>query len=90
MAPISRKNPAHKTIKEAARFIDKAGIAISPQCGFASTVAGDPPNEAAERAKLVLCVRTAQQRGAKEAAPVARLWSMIFSENRFPLFGIML
>ncbi len=90
MAPISRKNPAHKTIKEAARFIDKAGIAISPQCGFASTVAGDPPNEAAERAKLVLCVRTAQQRRAKEAAPVARLWSMIFSENRFPLFGIML
>lgn len=60
MAPISRKNPAHKTIKEAARFIDKAGIAISPQCGFASTVAGNPLSEANERLKLALCVNTAR------------------------------
>ncbi len=49
-----------KRIEEAARFIDKDRLAISPQCGFASTAAGNPVSEADERAKLALCVRTAQ------------------------------
>jgi 5-methyltetrahydropteroyltriglutamate--homocysteine methyltransferase len=49
-----------RRIEEAARFIDKARLAISPQCGFASTVAGNPVSEADERAKLALCVATAQ------------------------------
>jgi 5-methyltetrahydropteroyltriglutamate--homocysteine methyltransferase len=47
-------------IEEAARYIDKNRLAVSPQCGFASTVAGNPLSEADERAKLALCVRTAQ------------------------------
>ena len=48
-----------KRIEEAARFIDKDRLAISPQCGFASTVAGNPLSEADERLKLTLCVQTA-------------------------------
>jgi 5-methyltetrahydropteroyltriglutamate--homocysteine methyltransferase len=64
---ISSKNPAPeklddllKRIDEAARFIDKDRLAISPQCGFASTVAGNPVSEADQRAKLALCVQAAQ------------------------------
>jgi 5-methyltetrahydropteroyltriglutamate--homocysteine methyltransferase len=49
-----------KRIDDAARFIDKDRLAISPQCGFASTVAGNPLSEADERAKLSLCVQTAR------------------------------
>jgi 5-methyltetrahydropteroyltriglutamate--homocysteine methyltransferase len=49
-----------KRIDEAARFIDKDRLAISPQCGFASTVAGNPLSEADERLKLALCVNTAR------------------------------
>jgi hypothetical protein len=34
-------------------------LAISPQCGFASTVAGNPVSEADQRAKLRLVVTAA-------------------------------
>ncbi|HML07792.1 MAG TPA: 5-methyltetrahydropteroyltriglutamate--homocysteine S-methyltransferase [Xanthobacteraceae bacterium] len=44
---------------EAARHIDLDRLAISPQCGFASTVAGNPLTEADERAKLKLVVDAA-------------------------------
>jgi 5-methyltetrahydropteroyltriglutamate--homocysteine methyltransferase len=47
-------------IDEAARFIDRDRLAVSPQCGFASTVAGNPVDAAAQRAKLALCVTAAQ------------------------------
>ncbi len=64
---VSSKNPAVerpddllKRIEEAARFIDKDRLAISPQCGFASTVAGNPVSEADQRAKLALCVDVAR------------------------------
>ena len=41
---------------EAAKYVDAARLAISPQCGFASTIGGNPVTEADERAKLRLCV----------------------------------
>jgi len=41
---------------EAAKYVDAARLAISPQCGFASTMGGNPVTEADERAKLRLCV----------------------------------
>jgi 5-methyltetrahydropteroyltriglutamate--homocysteine methyltransferase len=44
----------------AARHIDLDRLAISPQCGFASTVAGNPLSEADERAKLRLVVEAAR------------------------------
>ncbi|MGD9924403.1 MAG: 5-methyltetrahydropteroyltriglutamate--homocysteine S-methyltransferase [Pseudorhodoplanes sp.] len=49
-----------RRIEEAAEFIELERLAISPQCGFASTVAGNPLTEEAERAKLELIVRTAR------------------------------
>jgi 5-methyltetrahydropteroyltriglutamate--homocysteine methyltransferase len=48
-----------KRTEEAARYIDAARLAISPQCGFASTMGGNPVTEADERAKLKLCVDAA-------------------------------
>ena len=44
---------------EAARYVDPARLGISPQCGFASTMGGNPVTEADERAKLRLCVEAA-------------------------------
>lgn len=46
---------------EAAKFVDYSRLAISPQCGFASTMGGNPVTEADERAKLRLCVDAARK-----------------------------
>ena len=46
---------------EASKFVDRERLAISPQCGFASTVAGNPVSEADEVAKLRLCVEAAEK-----------------------------
>ena len=63
---VSSKTPALETLDdlrrradEAARYIDRARLAISPQCGFASTAAGNPLTEADERAKLRLVAAAA-------------------------------
>ena len=46
---------------EAARYVSAERLAISPQCGFASTIGGNPVTEADERAKLKLCVDAARK-----------------------------
>ena len=63
---VSSKVPQLETVdalmrraEEAARYVDPARLAISPQCGFASTMGGNPVTEADERAKLRLCVEAA-------------------------------
>lgn len=63
---ISSKTPVLESmetltrrVEEAAQHIDRDRLAVGPQCGFASTVAGNPLTEADERAKLALVVRTA-------------------------------
>lgn len=48
-------------IDEAAEHIDVDQLCLSPQCGFASTVAGNPVSEDIEKAKLSLIVETAEQ-----------------------------
>ena len=65
---VSSKTPAlesrdllKRRADEAARFIDMSRLAISPQCGFASTIGGNPLTEADERAKLRLCVDAARE-----------------------------
>jgi 5-methyltetrahydropteroyltriglutamate--homocysteine methyltransferase len=45
---------------EASAYVNPKHLAISPQCGFASTMGGNPLTEADERAKLKLCVDTAR------------------------------
>lgn len=63
---ISSKTPVlesldvlKKRTEEATRYIDLDRLAIGPQCGFASTVAGNPLTEADQRAKLKLIVDAA-------------------------------
>jgi 5-methyltetrahydropteroyltriglutamate--homocysteine methyltransferase len=63
---VSSKTPKLETVDdlrrradEAAKYIDASRLAISPQCGFASTMGGNPLTEADERAKLKLCVDAA-------------------------------
>ena len=46
--------------EEATRYVDASRLAISPQCGFASTMGGNPVTEDDERAKLRLCVEAAR------------------------------
>ena len=48
-----------RRVEEASRYIDPKQCAISPQCGFASTMGGNPVTEADQRAKLRLCVEAA-------------------------------
>jgi len=64
---VSSKVPQLESIEslrrradEAAKYIDPAQCALSPQCGFASTMGGNPVTEADERAKLRLCVEAAR------------------------------
>lgn len=48
-----------RRIEEATRFVSLEQLALSPQCGFASTVEGNKITEAQQRAKLDLVVQTA-------------------------------
>jgi len=47
-------------VREASRHIDLGQLAIGPQCGFASTVAGNPVTEEIQYEKLHLAVRVAE------------------------------
>ena len=65
---VSSKTPVLESIdtlqrraEEAAKHIDLSRLAISPQCGFASTMGGNPVTEDDERAKLRLCVDAARR-----------------------------
>jgi 5-methyltetrahydropteroyltriglutamate--homocysteine methyltransferase len=60
IAALESLDTLKRRTHEAARFIDLDRLAISPQCGFASTVAGNPVTEADERAKLALVVQAAR------------------------------
>jgi 5-methyltetrahydropteroyltriglutamate--homocysteine methyltransferase len=64
---ISTKTPHLETIEDlkrridrAMRYIDQSRLGIGPQCGFASTAAGNPLSEAEQRAKLRLVVEAAR------------------------------
>lgn len=64
---VSSKTPQLESIdtlrrraEEAAQYVDASRLAISPQCGFASTMGGNPVTEDDERAKLRLCVEAAR------------------------------
>jgi 5-methyltetrahydropteroyltriglutamate--homocysteine methyltransferase len=64
---VSTKTPELESIEtlqrrtdEAAKYLDKSQLGIGPQCGFASTAAGNPLTEADERAKLRLIVDAAR------------------------------
>ena len=48
-------------VSEAARFIDMNRLAISPQCGFASSIMGNQISFAAQLAKLELVATAAHE-----------------------------
>jgi 5-methyltetrahydropteroyltriglutamate--homocysteine methyltransferase len=48
-------------IDEAGRYFPREQLALSPQCGFASILAGNPITEAAQRTKLRLVADLAHQ-----------------------------
>jgi 5-methyltetrahydropteroyltriglutamate--homocysteine methyltransferase len=50
-----------RRIEEASRYVDVERLALSPQCGFASTAGGNPLSEDDERRKLGLVVDVCQE-----------------------------
>lgn len=50
-----------RRIDEAAKYVPLEDLALSPQCGFASTLQGNPLSEEDERRKLELVVETARK-----------------------------
>jgi 5-methyltetrahydropteroyltriglutamate--homocysteine methyltransferase len=56
---LEKMDELKKRADEASRYLSLDRLAISPQCGFASTMGGNPVTEADERAKLRLCVDAA-------------------------------
>jgi len=57
---LEKMDSLKRRTAEATKHIDASRLAISPQCGFASTMGGNPVTEADERAKLKLCVDAAR------------------------------
>lgn len=57
---LEKPDQLARRIDDAARFVDLDRLSISPQCGFASTVAGNPVTFEDEVKKLELVVETAR------------------------------
>jgi len=55
----ARARHLQRRIREAAAFVPLARLALSPQCGFASTQEGNLLTEAEQAAKLALVRETA-------------------------------
>jgi 5-methyltetrahydropteroyltriglutamate--homocysteine methyltransferase len=58
---LERKEDLLRRIDEAARFLPLEQLAVSPQCGFASTMEGNLLSEDEQWAKLQLVVETARE-----------------------------
>ena len=61
VAQLESVDSLRRRADEAAHYVEASRLALSPQCGFASTMGGNPVTEADERAKLRLCVEAAQK-----------------------------
>ena len=58
---IESKDKLKTRIDEASQYIDINQLGLSPQCGFASTVAGNPVTLDVEKSKLALIVEVANE-----------------------------
>jgi 5-methyltetrahydropteroyltriglutamate--homocysteine methyltransferase len=58
---LEKADDLRRRIDEASRYVPLEQLALSPQCGFSSTVLGNNITVEAERAKLSLVVNVAQQ-----------------------------
>ncbi|MGX7894135.1 5-methyltetrahydropteroyltriglutamate--homocysteine S-methyltransferase [Tsuneonella sp. HG222] len=61
LGEIESKDDIKRRIDEATRFVDIDQLAISPQCGFASTVHGNDISTKAQADKIRLCVEVADE-----------------------------
>lgn len=60
LGELESKDSIIRRIEEAARFGDLDQLALSPQCGFASTVHGNEITPEQQEAKIRLCVEVAE------------------------------
>ncbi len=60
-AALENKDELKRRIEEAAKFVPLERLALSPQCGFASTLEGNLLTEAEQEAKLQLAADTARE-----------------------------
>ncbi len=58
---LEDKSVLKRRLDEAARYVPLERLAVSPQCGFASTEAGNPISPEMQEAKLRLVVELAQE-----------------------------
>jgi 5-methyltetrahydropteroyltriglutamate--homocysteine methyltransferase len=58
---LETEDELRRRIDEAAKYVDLADLALSPQCGFASTAPGNPLTQDEQRRKLELVVETARK-----------------------------
>lgn len=58
---LERKDELKRRIDEASRYLPLEQLALSPQCGFASTEEGNLLTEEQQWAKLALCVEVARE-----------------------------
>ncbi len=61
LGEIESKDEIKRRIDEAAKFADIDQLALSPQCGFASTVHGNDITTEQQAAKIRLCVEVAEE-----------------------------
>jgi 5-methyltetrahydropteroyltriglutamate--homocysteine methyltransferase len=60
-AALESQDELLRRIDEAARYVPVEDLALSPQCGFASTLVGNPLSWDDQRRKLELVVETARK-----------------------------
>jgi len=58
---LESKDELKRRIAEAQKYVPLEFLALSPQCGFASTIEGNPLSEDDQRRKLELVVQTARE-----------------------------
>ncbi|HEY3240476.1 MAG TPA: 5-methyltetrahydropteroyltriglutamate--homocysteine S-methyltransferase, partial [Acidimicrobiia bacterium] len=58
---LESKDELKRGIESAARYVPVENLGLSPQCGFASTAAGNPLTEDDQKRKLALVVEVAQE-----------------------------
>ena len=58
---MEAKDELKRRIDEAAKYVPFENLALSPQCGFSSTIDGNPLTQDEQKAKLRLCVDVANE-----------------------------
>ncbi|MES2700380.1 MAG: 5-methyltetrahydropteroyltriglutamate--homocysteine S-methyltransferase [Pseudomonadota bacterium] len=61
LGELETKDDIKRRIDEAAKFVDLDQLALSPQCGFASTVHGNDITTEQQAAKIRLCIEVAEE-----------------------------